>query len=215
MSEKTGTRSLAPLVLAIVLIWAAAAAYFLYSTVRSVDQTAEVVPGITRSLEEIDRNTAATKEVGELERLNRRVLAASKPLVPILRDLNEDTSKLGEVTQSILETNRAIERAADRTEGLVRSVAAGARSTNATVQRTATSATGVRNAVEATVDPGRSTLRNILETEPSIGSVELQTTAIVGDLGVVFKLVEQAIEDFERRRICKKEPRLPFCKGVK
>lgn len=223
---------LAPILLVVVLVWAVVAGYFLSSTQSAVDRTAQVVPKIASSLNEIDVNTKATSQVTKLKNLNQDVLKQVKPLQPILEQLNTDTGKVESETDKILATTRSAQKEAAKTQRLVGQVNSEAATTGDVVDSIYSRTKGVQNAVEGAIAPGRSTLRNVLETEPSIGSVNLQVDAIVKDLGVVGGFVVKAIEKAAvgriekacanpknkvkcavgKKVICARDKSLPFCK---
>ena len=190
------------------------------------------MPSIQSALSEIDQNTKATAQVTQLKNLNEQVLKQVKPLQPVLQDLNTDSAKLARITDSILSTTKGAEQQAKKNQGLVAKLAAGAAESDRIIAATNTSATGVQKAIEGMVPPGRSTLRNVLETQPSIGSVNLQVNAIVKDLDSVVGFVVKAIEKAAvgrvdkacanpknkvkcavgRKIICSRDKSLPFCK---
>lgn len=224
MGEGGKRPPLAPILLVIVLVWAAVAGYLLSSTQSSVERTSKAVPGIQTSLSQIEQNTKATSQVTELKKLNEQVLKEVKPLQPVLEDLNADSAKLARITDSILSTSKGAGQQAKKNEALVTELATAAAESDRIINTTATSATGVQKAIDGMVSPGRSTLRNTLETEPSIGSVNLQVDAIVKDLDTVLpfvvkaikkaaikeidKIIRRAIGDAGRAAInrCKKDP---------
>ena len=232
MGEGGKRPPLAPILLVIVLVWAAVAGYLLSSTQSSVERTSKAVPGIQTSLSQIEQNTKATSQVTELKKLNEQVLKEVKPLQPVLEDLNTDSAKLAKITDSILTTSKGAEQQAEKNQALVAKLATGAAESDRIIGETATSATGVQKAIDGMVPPGRSTLRNVLETEPSIGSVNLQVNAIVKDLDTVLGFVVKAIEKAAvgriekacanpknkakcavgRKVICSRDKNLPFCR---
>ena len=80
----------------------------------------------------------------QLKNLNEQVLKEVKPLQPVLEDLNTDSAKLAKITDSILTTSKGAEQEAEKTQGLVAKLAAGAAESDRIIGETAAARPGCR-----------------------------------------------------------------------
>jgi hypothetical protein len=183
-----------PLALVILLIFGAIAGYMLISTLRAVDGAGAVLPKLTTTLSSIERNTRVSKLTGQMERATRQILAESKPIVPVLQKLNTHSAELDDTMSSILETTKSTEAKAAETQELITSMQALVVSTGATVDQLDKHSKAVLDTLKGTVKPGHRTLRSVLESEPSVGSLTMQMDSITKDLKVIGDAIAKGLK---------------------
>ena len=141
----------AGIALIIVIAWALTAVVMLTRTLVTAQQIDHRVERITTSLHEVHDETAVVAELQKTERTASAILAAAKPLSPMLATV-DDTAKHIDITVGTIEPNaRSIDATVASINGNVASILTTARSINSTL----VTITGQANTINGLVIPIR------------------------------------------------------------
>jgi uncharacterized protein YoxC len=174
-------------VLAIVGIWGLVAGVMLVHTLLATKQLHRRVNAITRSVAEIDQETAAISLMQDTNRISAQLLAASQPLPGTLQEMKGVTAGLAGKVDSILAGSTTIETNSKEIEGKV----VGARDTAAAING---SVKGIGRSLASILATLRSTQRAAGEINASTKGIN----AAVSDLLPVTRDIDSGIASSNR-----------------
>ena len=119
LSALKGSSRLPKLVLAIVGVWGLLAGAMLIHTLLATKQLHQRVTAITRSVSEIDKDTASISAMEDTSRISKDLLTASQPLPGTLEELKGVMGGLSGKVDSILAGSTSIQTNSAAIEGKV------------------------------------------------------------------------------------------------